>query len=141
MKYKLTKETKEVYGITLYRIEATKAFGDVSKGDKGGWIEKEGNLSQEGNAWVYDDAQVFGDAQVYDNAQVYGDAQLIGGCLYHTNTKSEQIERVQTTTDSNYETLASNPQFAPVEIESLVGQEAIVEIGGKKYKAVIKEEN
>ena len=33
MKYKLTKETKDYFGVTLHRIEALKDFGDVSKGD------------------------------------------------------------------------------------------------------------
>ena len=46
-KYKLTKEKKEVYGTTLFRIEATTSFGSIDKGDKGCWIEKESNLSQE----------------------------------------------------------------------------------------------
>jgi len=47
-KYKLTSETKEYFNRTLYRIEAIKSFGNVNKGDKGGFIEKEENLSQEG---------------------------------------------------------------------------------------------
>lgn len=58
-KYKLTDETIEVDGKTLYRIEALKDFSNVKKGDKGGFIEKEENLSHLGNAWVYDDAKVF----------------------------------------------------------------------------------
>lgn len=45
-KYKLTEETINVNGITLYRIEALKDFSDVKKGDKGGFLEKEDNLSQ-----------------------------------------------------------------------------------------------
>ena len=51
-KYKLTEETINVYGITLYRIEALKDFGNVKKGDKGGFIEKEDNLSQYRNCWI-----------------------------------------------------------------------------------------
>ena len=84
MKYRLTDETKEWCGRTLHRIEALKSFGDMSAGEKGGWIEKEENLSQEGSCWVYDDAQVSGDAwvcgdaRVYGNAQVYGDAWVYG---------------------------------------------------------------
>jgi hypothetical protein len=95
-KYKITKETIELYGgKKLYRIEALKNFGDIKKGDKGGWIEKEDNLSQDGNAWVYNDAwvfdnaHIFGNARVYDgakvygNAQVYGNARIYGGaCVY-----------------------------------------------------------
>ena len=59
-KYKLTTETKTVSGIKLYRIEALRDFGDVKKGDKGGWIEKEGNLSQEGKTRIYGEARISG---------------------------------------------------------------------------------
>lgn len=59
-KYKLTEETINVYGRTLYRIEALRDFGDVKKGDKGGFIENENNLTQYGKCWVYDNAEVSG---------------------------------------------------------------------------------
>lgn len=58
MKYKLTKNTKELLGKTLFQIEATISFGEVAKGELGGYIEKEENLSQDGNAWVYGNACV-----------------------------------------------------------------------------------
>jgi len=96
-KYILTKNTKEVFGKTLYQIEALVSFGSVVKGELGGFIEKEENLSQvsgyawvsgdawvsgnarvSGDAWVYGDAQVYGYAQVYGNARVSGDAQVYG---------------------------------------------------------------
>jgi len=101
MKYKLTKTTKEWLGRTLFQIEAVSNFGDIKKGDLGGFIEKEENLSQDGNAWVYDDARVYGNAQIYgnacvydsarvygnarvsDNARVYGDAQVYGNAHYY----------------------------------------------------------
>jgi len=50
MKFELTAETKEVYGRTFYQIRALLSFGTVSKGDLGGWVEKDDNLSQSGNA-------------------------------------------------------------------------------------------
>ena len=82
-KYKLTKETKQWFGITLYQIEALTDFGNIEKGKKGGWIEKEENLSQEDNCWVYDNACVSGNARVYDNACVYGDACVYdNACVY-----------------------------------------------------------
>ncbi|MFN7611367.1 MAG: hypothetical protein ACK5QX_10605, partial [bacterium] len=68
MKFKLTTECREFFGIKLFRIEALVDIPKwgVKAGDKGGWIEKEENLAQvSGNAWVYGDAQVSGDAQVY----------------------------------------------------------------------------
>ena len=51
-KYTLTKTTKEWCGQTLFQIKAEMDFGNVSKGELGGYIEKEDNLSQDGNAWV-----------------------------------------------------------------------------------------
>ena len=81
MKYKLTKNTKEVYGFTLYQIQALKDFGNVKKGNLGGWIEKEENLSQEGDCWVYGDAWVFGNSEVFSNAKVWGDAEVSGNAL------------------------------------------------------------
>ena len=133
MKYKITKEKKEVYGRTLYQIEAIKDFGDVEKGEKGGWIEKEKNLSQEGNAWVFGNAWVYGNARVYDNARVYGDAEvygnawvsgdawvydklkLVGGYFYHYKQKTEEIEKVEI--DENYELLAREPKLVEDEKE------------------------
>src|SRR5574344_2102262 len=73
-KYELTEETFWFLTHNLHRIKALKDFGDVKKGDLGGWIEKESNLSQDGNCWVYYYAKVFGDAEVYGSAQVYGKA-------------------------------------------------------------------
>ncbi len=94
-RYKLTRETKEVDGIKLYRIQALRDFNGVKKGDKGGWIEKEENLSQEGDCWVSDNAEVsdnarvsgnawvYGDARISGNARVYGDARIYGNaCVY-----------------------------------------------------------
>ena len=80
-KYEFTGETKEWYGHTLHQIAATRNFGDVKKGDVGGWIEKENNLSHEDNAWVY------GDAHVCNNAWVCGDAQVCGGAQVYNNAQ------------------------------------------------------
>ena len=85
-KYELTSETIETDdGITLYRIKALKDFGNVNKGDLGGFIESEDNLSQEGITWVYDNARVFGDAKVSGDALVYGNAVVFGTVLVYGN--------------------------------------------------------
>ena len=126
-KYKLTKTIKEYAGVTLYQIEALKDFGDVEKGEKGGFIEKEDNLSQDGDAWVSGDARVSGDAwvygsvrvsggaRVYGDARVYGELKLIGGYFYHTKEKSEEIEKVEI--DEDYELLCKEPKLGEVEEE------------------------
>ena len=96
-KYEFTGETKQISTIngpiTLHRIKASVAFGNIKSGDIGGWIEKKENLSHDGNAWVYGNAQVYGaawvygDAQVYGNAQVYGDAQVYGNACVYDNAR------------------------------------------------------
>ena len=75
-KYKLTKENISYFSRTLYRIEALKDFGNVKKGDKGGYVESEYNLSQEGDCWIFDNAKVYGYAEVYNNALVFGNAEV-----------------------------------------------------------------
>ena len=82
-KYRLTEETTKVGNRPLYRIQALRDFGNVTKGDIGGYIESEKNLSQDGNAWVSGNACVYGDAWVSGNACVYGDAWVYGdACIY-----------------------------------------------------------
>ena len=86
-KYKLTKTTKECFGTTLYQIKATVDFGNVAKGELGGYIEKEENLSQDNNAWVSGNARVYGDANVSGNARVYGDAWVSGNANVSGNAR------------------------------------------------------
>ena len=74
-KFELTAEfVTNVFGKKLFRIKALVAFGDVEKGELGGFIEKEDNLSHDDNAWVSGNAWVYGDARVSGNAQVSGNA-------------------------------------------------------------------
>lgn len=74
-KYELTGESKSLAdGIELYQIRALQDFGNVRKGELGGWIQREDNLSHEGNCWVSGDAIVRDTAMVYDNAKVSGNA-------------------------------------------------------------------
>ena len=71
-KYKLVKRKSIVTGngTILYRIKALKDFGNIKKGELGGFVESENNLSQEGNCWIYNEAKVLDNATVIDNAQV-----------------------------------------------------------------------
>ena len=95
-KYKFTGETKVVFGVTLKQIVAVAAFGVISIGDIGGWIEGENNLSQSGDAWVYGNAWVYGDAWVYGNAWVYGDARVspinVTAIQYNTTITDDHIK-------------------------------------------------
>ena len=86
-KYKLTDETINVNGKTLYRIKSLKDFGNVKKGDKGGFVEKESNLSQSGDCWVYDNAKVYNNAKVFDYADIYGNAEIFGNAIVSGNAR------------------------------------------------------
>jgi carbonic anhydrase/acetyltransferase-like protein (isoleucine patch superfamily) len=72
MKYELTDETKQYYGVTLRRIRY------LADGSLGGWIEGASNLWQSGSAKVYGNAKVYGSAVVYGSATVSGDARVYG---------------------------------------------------------------
>lgn len=94
-KYKLTEETLEIDGHVLNRIIALRDFGEVKKGDLGGFIEKESNLAHDRNCWIYndavvhDDAMVCGEARVYGKAEVYGEAKVYGKAI--VEKKSDYI--------------------------------------------------
>ena len=75
-KYILTNETENFNNHILHRIKALKDFGDVKKGDLGGWVENESNLSHKGNCWVYDDAAVYSEAKVMGNAKVFDGVEI-----------------------------------------------------------------
>nr|DAX85115.1 MAG TPA: nucleoside-diphosphate-sugar pyrophosphorylase [Caudoviricetes sp.] len=80
-KYELTTDTKSIFGKRYFRIRALVDFGNVSKGDLGGYIESEDNLSNDtgyGNAWVGGEAYVGGDARVCNNAYVDDMAHVDG---------------------------------------------------------------
>ena len=94
-KFELTAEfVTNVFGKKLFRIKALVAFGDVEKGELGGFIEKEDNLSHDGNAWVYGNARVFGNARVSGNAQVSGDARVSGNAWVYGNAQVSGDARV-----------------------------------------------
>ena len=70
----ITLDTPDQNEVEVYRIVALIDFGDVEKGDIGGWIQSEDNLSQYGNCWIYGDAVVCEGARVLNNAKVFNDA-------------------------------------------------------------------
>lgn len=87
MKYELVLyDVIKSFGIKLYRIRALKDFGNVKKGELGGYVEKEDNLSQSGNAWVFGNSYVSGNARVSGNALIYDKAWIYGNALVRDNS-------------------------------------------------------
>lgn len=76
-KYEILKDTKvRFFGREIYRIKALKDFGNVKKGNIGGYVESEYNLSQEGDCWIYDNAVACDNAVVRDNTIICGNAEI-----------------------------------------------------------------
>ena len=97
-KYELTDETIRRYmqgeTKTFHRIKALKDFGNVKKGDLGGFIESEKNLIQLGKCWVYDNAMVFDNAYVCDNAVVSGNSRVHGDAVISENAVVTEYSNV-----------------------------------------------
>lgn len=85
MKYILTKNTKKIDDIILHQIRAIRSFGNVQKGDLGGYVETDANLTHYGNAWVKDNAIASGNALVCDDALVSGNSWVSGNVLVDEN--------------------------------------------------------
>ena len=84
-KFELTTEfITNFLGIKLFRIKALVKFGDVKKGELGGFVEKEENLEHYENARVHEYAKVSGNAIVSGDAIVSGNAIVSGDQMYAT---------------------------------------------------------
>ena len=69
LKYRLLLSDRCVIdGVTLYRIQALKDFGDVKAGDLGGYIADSSQLSQNGNCWIYSKSNKLVCGRVTENA-------------------------------------------------------------------------
>ena len=86
-KFKLTDDTIVIDGITLHRIKALRSFGNVTKGNLGGWVEKEENLSQLGDAWIDENAKVYGNAYIFENALISGEAMIYGHAFIYGHAR------------------------------------------------------
>ena len=82
-KYKLIKS--DIKG--LYRVKAVRDFGDVKKGDIGGYVENPNNLSHEGYCWVHDNAIIHDNVKIYDNARIYGNSEIWDYAVIQDNAR------------------------------------------------------
>ena len=133
-KYILTDVSKEVLGVKLFQIKALVAFGNVSKDELGGWIEKEGNLSQDGNAWVYGNAMVYGDAWVSAKLS-YTKGKFVGGDDSETPKFTNVTNKMGNTNWKN-QYVIGDYEISEIEETKEVKTEEIIELNGKKYKLI-----
>lgn len=94
-KYELTDDVRVWNNHGFYfRIRALKDFGDVKKGDYGGYVEHEHNLSQEGNCWIYGIAVASENSYVRDNAKLKNGAYIKGNAIVGGNAVIEDTARI-----------------------------------------------
>lgn len=86
-KAKLYKNRLITSKVKLYRIKALKDFGNIKKGQLGGYIEKEENLKFDCNAWISDNSKVFEDAEISDEAIISGNVIVYGESKIYDNAK------------------------------------------------------
>lgn len=77
-KYELTRRYRIIGGTKVYQIRALRNFGNVLKGELGGYVESKHNLLNADTCWIKDNAVVMGDAQIYGKA-IIKDNAIIGG--------------------------------------------------------------
>ena len=120
----------------VYRIKALKNFGDVKKGDIGGYVQSEENLSQLGDCWIYDDAIVFenalieGNAKIYDNTNVSGNAVISNCAKIFGNVKIKDNAKIHNSSIiKNYAIVMESAQiydFAIIEDNAKVAGNSII---------------
>ena len=79
--------TIEFEGHTLHRIKALRDFGDIKRGDIGGYVENENNLSHEGNCWIYDDAKAMDYSIISDNSRIYNNSRMYNNSAMYDNSE------------------------------------------------------
>ena len=147
-KYELTGETRKVGGHTLHRIRAMRDFGNVLKGDLGGWIESESNLSQDGKCWVSGNAKVYGDAKVSGDARVGGNAEVCGnaevGGDAHIATNADYAVYKNTWSSGRWITYTRSNKMWKAGCFHGTGDELVKkayadsELSGNCYKAIVE---
>ena len=69
---------------TVYRIRASKDFGDVKKGDLGGYVTLDTEIDERGIAWVYDDS-------VLISSVLKGDAKIKSSVIANSTIECKSI--------------------------------------------------
>lgn len=125
-KFEMTNEVIEFEGRILHRIRALKDFGNVKKGELGGFIGKEKNLSQVGYAWAYNNAKICDDAIVIGNANIKDNAVVKDRVVIRGNAAIEDDAVIGDSAVVEDNALVRNN--ALVKDEAIIRKNAIVEI-------------
>ena len=90
-KFKLTKKTNE-YG--EFRICALCNFGDVQKGDLGGFVDSELCLSTNPHdtSWIYDNSRVCNNSNVCNNSRVCDNSRVSASIVRNSRVDNSVVE-------------------------------------------------
>ena len=155
-KYKILKDNyKKIcidnIDIIVYRIKALKDFGDVKKGDIGGYVQSKENLSQLGNCWIYNNAIVSENAKIEDNVKIYDNANVYDNVVISECAKIEGNAKIYDNTNVSGNAVISDCAkiFGNVKIKdnakihnsSIIKNYAIVMESAQIYDYAIIEDN
>ena len=76
------------HGDGYYRLKAIKNFGDVRRGNIGGYVKSYHSLSQKGKCWIYNEARVRDRALVIDNARVFNQSFITDDAVISDNAQT-----------------------------------------------------
>lgn len=105
-KYEITDIVGYRFKKKVYRIRALKDFGDVKKGDLGGFVSSYDNLSQEDNCWIYDDAAVMDNAILEDNSSIHNMVIMCHDSIVCHNSKISKSCRIYGSTKITNSTIS-----------------------------------
>ena len=90
-KFKLTKKTNE-YG--EFRICALCNFGDVKKGDLGGFVDSESCLSTDPHdtSWIYDNSRVGKNSRVSNDSRVCDNSRVSASIVRNSHVDNSVVE-------------------------------------------------
>jgi len=98
LKYEILEQAHQLPdGRKVYRIKAVRDFGNVKKGEIGGFVEADDNLSHDGLCWIANDAmalgrsRISGDALLRDRARIGDRVMLTDHCIVQDDARLSEF--------------------------------------------------
>ena len=132
-KYEITNIVGYRFKKKVYRIRALKDFGDVKKGDLGGFVSSYDNLSQEDNCWIYDDAAVMNNAILEDNSTIHNRVIVCHDSIVRCNSKISKSCRIYDSTKITNSTISGKSVLRNINIVGSMINGVILSYKGKVW--------
>jgi len=108
-KYIMLNESIPLKNGRAYRIQALRSFGDVKRGDKGGFVQSYRNLFQRDRSWVAQDAIVTAGAYITGNSVVSEFAVVTDTAIVFNNSVVKGATLVRSSSTVSASTIDGSP--------------------------------